>query len=694
MMDILCQKVQERLQLELSPKKKSMVSDRWLLRLLAQNSFWIRAGHIIVRNGVLRRQDGVRSPRAMTFDAVRPVPEVFYYRDLFVWLPDLMFATTLSTRTLLTCPSCSSSYDNKVHGYLKARRCYDPLPHVLTLPGPLHLVSTVPRLTSARLCTIHRVFSFPEDYFVMARRHLCKACYAARLLERAEILRERRKRGENDTTIFRAQYKTPQYTWASYNKKVLDELPAGRGACFPARLGKRWLTYARFLGERGSASHACADHSCPPPRSGFDILLLDMLRPLLDAGVSLAQFSEFLLEIKSKMFFRKLTAYLEECIFKQDHGMLKGVDVRLFSAFADPGGYAARSPGAVLLGAAYDKYFEELELYFDLEMKKRGGEEYHVDVSYKVSRTTVGSLTLPLPHRGPPQHASVPARRQIPKHLARWNGVQLFKGLLTAYNEHKDIVQQFFLVTDSREQIDGQARKLRAARLAYGQSPIKYVYTDKPCQECAFWESVFPEVRQERLRLNNVSCAERSADEFAETMPPFDIDMSTVSTFNAPNPCNAAVQAMRDIVEALPKELKCVGLDAEWTVLQNRRGEVIRPLPLDVVSCSYVYEQHYKRTINAEGAQGPLDADHEFRTIILHLSGEALNAPSYLAPGSCRSGYLYNTFHIRVHNATSPAILFSDGQSHPGRRLQRWWGHLKARARLQGPCCKEARAGS
>ncbi|KAL1496606.1 hypothetical protein AB1Y20_014210 [Prymnesium parvum] len=56
------------------------------------------------------------------------------------------------------------------------------------------------------------------------------------------------------------------------------------------------------------------------------------------------------------MFFRKLTAYLEECIFKQDHGMLKGVDVRLFSAFADPGGYAARSPGAVLLGAAYDKY--------------------------------------------------------------------------------------------------------------------------------------------------------------------------------------------------------------------------------------------------------------------------------------------------------------------------------------------------
>ncbi|KAL1520149.1 hypothetical protein AB1Y20_023620 [Prymnesium parvum] len=126
MMDILCQKVQERLQLELSPKKKSMVSDRWLLRLLAQNSFWIRAGHIIVRNGVLRRQDGVRSPRAMTFDAVRPVPEVFYYRDLFVWLPDLMFATTLSTRTLLTCPSCSSSYDNKVHGYLKARRSHSP----------------------------------------------------------------------------------------------------------------------------------------------------------------------------------------------------------------------------------------------------------------------------------------------------------------------------------------------------------------------------------------------------------------------------------------------------------------------------------------------------------------------------------------------------------------------------------------
>lgn len=121
-------------------------------------------------------------------------------------------------------------------------------------------------------------------------------------------------------------------------------------------------------------------------RSAFDNIIVDMLRPLADVGVSPHVFSNLLLEIKTKMYYKKYISYLEEVAFKKRHQITSLVteDIPLFSSFADPVGYDGRVPGSQLLTDLLLSHHEKLRPYFDLEMKKRGGEEYHVDVSYKV----------------------------------------------------------------------------------------------------------------------------------------------------------------------------------------------------------------------------------------------------------------------------------------------------------------------
>lgn len=120
-------------------------------------------------------------------------------------------------------------------------------------------------------------------------------------------------------------------------------------------------------------------------RSGIDLIILDMLRPLADAGVSPDVFANFLRELKSKTHIRSFIAYLQELVFKHEHMLLRSEDVVMFSGLTSKLGYDERSPSLALLSSTYLEYHNELRPYFDLEMKKRGGEEYHVDVSYKVS---------------------------------------------------------------------------------------------------------------------------------------------------------------------------------------------------------------------------------------------------------------------------------------------------------------------
>lgn len=194
---------------------------------------------------------------------------------------------------------------------------------------------------------------------------------------------------------------------------------------------------------------------------------------------------------------------------------------------------------------------------------------------------------------------------QIAKHVGCWEGHQLFKGILTASNEHKDIRHQFFLVTDSREQIAPSVHQLNDTIAKYGHPPIKYVFTDKPKEEVSFWESVFPSVAIERERVKaQISSSVLSSHAPSQPeLPIMNVDPQSVLTFDAARTINPAVQGIRNIVDAHPTGFKVIGLDAEWTVsrVHGPQGR------LDVLSLSYVHSL----TSNEEP---------EIKTLVLHLT--------------------------------------------------------------------------
>lgn len=112
--------VVERLKVELAQKRKHGLDEKtcWLLKFLIDNSFCIRAGQVVLKHGRLYAHAGARSPRMRTFDAIRPSPDIYYLRDLYIWLPSIMFG-----ETRLQCPSCENEANVKLHGFTpKARR--------------------------------------------------------------------------------------------------------------------------------------------------------------------------------------------------------------------------------------------------------------------------------------------------------------------------------------------------------------------------------------------------------------------------------------------------------------------------------------------------------------------------------------------------------------------------------------------
>lgn len=198
---------------------------------------------------------------------------------------------------------------------------------------------------------------------------------------------------------------------------------------------------------------------------------------------------------------------------------------------------------------------------------------------------------------------------QIPKHIALHSGEQLFKGLLTATNEHKDIVQQFLLVTDSREQMLPMLQQLNESHRILGHPPFKYVVCDKARDEKPFWEMAFPALRAEFERLNSVLSSDAAARiTHASRYPDMTIDMDHVRVYDTVYTINTAVEGMRCVVEGLPPNLHYVGLDTEWCVNKQAIDFTVQGR-LDVITISYVHDI-------ADDGQPLL-----YKTLVLQVSG-------------------------------------------------------------------------
>jgi hypothetical protein len=118
-------------------------------------------------------------------------------------------------------------------------------------------------------------------------------------------------------------------------------------------------------------------------RIAVDHMILDLMRPLADHGITAVVFQKLLLELQTKNHTRRQIAYTQELLWqcKQPYPPLA---LPTFSSYSDRTGYDGKAMRATNLQRLQLAWFEECRPYYDLELKKRGGQELHVDVSYKV----------------------------------------------------------------------------------------------------------------------------------------------------------------------------------------------------------------------------------------------------------------------------------------------------------------------
>ena len=171
--------------------------------------------------------------------------------------------------------------------------------------------------------------------------------------------------------------------------------------------------------------------------SGVDESLIDLMRPLLAAGVKPARISRILLECHSKEHTREHLRYEHELTrckheFPQGNGSSPPQQPQMFSSFTDKSFYAGAVPSGNYLGSIFKRHGALIKDHLAAEVKKRGAEHLNWDVSYKVT-----------------------------KRLRRYHGHSIFKGLVTATNNFGEIRVQFFVVTDGHDQMK-QARTLAA----------------------------------------------------------------------------------------------------------------------------------------------------------------------------------------------------------------------------------------
>ena len=275
-----------------------------------------------------------------------------------------------------------------------------------------------------------RIVSLNSHYFIMSRRYICHGCKEERGKAEAAIAATAEREGINIEVIPR----TKPYTFMGYNPKSVSLLPFGHGDSFPA-----FFTH----------------------RSGVDKKVIDLMRPLCNAGVRPEQLSNILLELHSKEYTRQWKHrehQIEKNLMLYKSSPLKGT---MFSTFADKSKYNGAVPTGKYLGNTYKQFHETIKSHLDKEVKKRGARRLHWDVSYKEA-----------------------------KHLCQYKGKAVYKGLVTGTNEYGEIRIQFHVVTDSHEQMRAAIAAFRQTTEAYGQPSVDLFSTDNPSGDRAFFQGV------------------------------------------------------------------------------------------------------------------------------------------------------------------------------------------------------------
>lgn len=178
-----------------------------------------------------------------------------------------------------------------------------------------------------------------ENYYAISRRYNCRCCKQKRAeLKRAvEVYAE-----QSEVNVSVGEVKL-RYTFMGWNSQSLPLFPDGRGDEFPA-----FLTW----------------------KAGVDKELIDLMRPLFDAGVRLERFSKLLLELHSKRHTRR-HLYHERQLARMKR-LNPNAMLEEYSEFGNKELYNGSVPTSKYISHVYRLFHETIRPYLDNEVKKRG----------------------------------------------------------------------------------------------------------------------------------------------------------------------------------------------------------------------------------------------------------------------------------------------------------------------------------
>ena len=95
---------------------------------------------------------------------------------------------------------------------------------------------------------------------------------------------------------------------------------------------------------------------------------------------------------------------------------------------------------------------------------------------------------------------SYKATKKIRKILSQ----PIVSGLVTVMNECNEVHSQFFLSTDAHDQYITPFATMNETFRQYGQDGPRYVYTDNPSRDAAFFYEHMPSIKAEQNRLDSL----------------------------------------------------------------------------------------------------------------------------------------------------------------------------------------------
>ena len=465
--------IQKRIQREVSGACQE--EEKWLSNQLVENDWWIRKAQI--------RRTVKKLKLELSYLA--------YYREVYVWLPDVRWASIPNT-FMPCCPNCISNHDVGPHSFRDN-----------------HFGRVVVGLS--------------ETYYIVSRRYICHTCQ--RMARKAKNCAEdlMKKSGATVDTVV-----VPQYTFMGWDKRILPLFDSDRGDYyFPAVL--TW-------------------------KAGVDKEVVNMMRPLFNDGMRPEALSKLLLELHSKQFTRL-------CI-QHEHEIAERKKIhcnREFSPLGDFGDkwkYRGLVPTGKFLAHIYKVFHASIGEYLDMEVKKRGADFLHWDVSYKEA-----------------------------KHLSRYHGEAVFKGLVTAMNELGEVRIQFHVYSDSHDQMKSALEAFRGTTTSLGLPDVRIFFTDNPAGDKQFYTRMLPSLQRQQDLLDDL-CQSNTAN-------PMNVNVDTsLPTYPYENllvreSCKS--DDIDDLVRALKENIKGknIGLDAEWNRTVNARGMQIGNSKVHIIQVAY-----------------------------------------------------------------------------------------------------------